>query len=105
MSQRVFEDVQWPDNDLEGEDAHEWVFLTFRLSCRRQGCLSVDEIEHLEAVFGSVPACYSSWARDLDLWPACEPMFQCTLLPDPPMAMQWIVHQILCTPVASEILL
>ena len=35
MSQRVFEDAQWPDNDLEGEDAHESVFLTFRLSCRR----------------------------------------------------------------------
>ena len=106
MNQRVFEDVQWPDNVLEDGGAHEDVFLTFRLTCWRQIGLSDYQVEHLEAMFSCVPDCYASWAVKLDLWPACEPLFHCTLLPEWPMAMQWkIVHSIRCTPDASEIAL
>lgn len=90
----VFSDAAWPDRNWAAGNLGASMFLSLKLSCRRQAVLTADELEHLEAVFCALPNSFATWTCEnelQDLWLACEPMWQCSTSPSAPAAMQWRV--------------
>ena len=87
----VFSRAAWPDMNHQETNMGSSMFMSLRVSCRRQAALlSSDELEHLEHMFCNLPEAFCGWVAEWDdLWPACEPGWLCSTCPSAPAAMHW----------------
>lgn len=93
VCKHVFSSAVWPGYEGEHDNRPFTLFLTFRLSCRRQVGLSDDQLEHLEAMFRMMPSSMVRWANEeMDPWLACAPMWHCIIPPRLPIGMCWDAH-------------
>ena len=89
--------ARWPVESSDMDDHGESLFMSFKLSCRRQAGLSDSELERLEKLFSGLPECMVVWKNDYldfqDMSLACEPMWQCSTSPTALAAMRWDIPE------------
>ena len=101
--------AKWPIQSSDMDDLGESMFMSFKLSCRRQAGLSDDELERLEVLFLRLPECLvdlrNSYRRFSDVLVACEPMWRCSTSVMAGAAMRWsIPDEVDFTSEATDIL-
>ena len=95
---RLLQHASWPIEADEMEGLSDSVFMSLRLSCRRQAGLSDSELERLEALFSELPECLTDFTAETPLSSVvscriCEPMWQCSTSPAAVSAMRWVVDR------------